>query len=192
MPEHVAQSVRMFSVDPSKGLNEKKGDYSSICCLMQTQELKYVDADLARRPPGQIVEDLFRFCDEPHHRIRSGDLIGMESTAFQEVMHNLVMQYAVDHPDYALSRYLMSGNILIPVQDMLKKEMRIRRLDGPLRRREFRFMDNPGTSLLLSQLRNFDGIPGEGKHDDGPDSLDMCQQMPVYLHGYYERLREKK
>ncbi len=192
MPEHVTQSVRMFSVDPSKGRNEKKGDYSSICCLMQTRELKYVDADLARRPPGQIVEDLFRFCDEPHHRIRSGDLIGMESTAFQEIMHNLVMQYAADHPEYALSRYLRSGNILIPVQDMLKKEMRIRRLDGPLKRREFRFMDNPGTSLLLSQLRNFDGIPGEGKHDDGPDSLDMCQQMPTYLHNYYERLREKK
>ena len=189
-PEQVTDSVRMFAVDPSKGRSERKGDYSSICCLMQTRELKYINADLARRPPGQIVEDLFRFCDDPMHRIRSGDLIGMEATAFQEVMQNLVMQYAVDHPDMALSKYLMAGNVLIPVKDMLKKEMRIRRLDGPLRRREMRFMDNPGTQLLLSQLRNFDGIPGEGKHDDGPDSLDMCQNLPVYLDRYYEDLRE--
>ena len=189
-PQHSRQSVRMFSVDPSKGRDVKRGDYSSICCLMQTEHLKFVDADLARRPPGQIVEDLFRFCDDPKHMIRSGDLIGIEATAFQEIMSNLILQYAADHPDFALSKYLRTGNVLIPVRDMLKKEMRIRRLDGPLRRREFRFLNNPGTQLLLSQLRQFDGKAAASQHDDGPDSLDMCQQLPIQLERYYEELRK--
>jgi hypothetical protein len=181
----------MFAVDPSKGKNEKSGDYSAIVCLTQTRELKYVDADLARRPPGQIVEDLFRFCEDPLHRVRSGDLVGIEATAFQEVMRDLVYQYAADHSQMALSQYLLSGNPLIPVKDMLKKEMRIRRLDGPIRRRELRFLDTPGTLLLLSQLRNFDGIPARGKHDDGPDALDQCQQLPLALQRYWEEMRKQ-
>ena len=189
--EHAGDSVRMFAVDPSKGKNEKSGDYSAIVCLTQTRELKYVDADLARRPPGQIVEDLFRFCEDPLHRVRSGDLVGIEATAFQEVMRDLVYQYAADHSQMALSQYLLSGNPLIPVKDMLKKEMRIRRLDGPIRRRELRFLDTPGTLLLLSQLRNFDGIPARGKHDDGPDALDQCQQLPLALQRYWEEMRKQ-
>ena len=188
----VRRCVRMFTVDASKGKKQSSGDYSSIVCLCQTEDLKYVDADLKRRPPGQIVEDLFLFTDQDHHKIRSGDLIGIESLQFQEIFVNLIMQYASTHPEYALSKYLSMGNIIIPVEDMLKKEMRIRRLDGPIRKREFRFVDNPGTSILLSQLRTWDGIPGKGKHDDGPDSLDMAQQLPVHLSKYYDNLRKKK
>ena len=187
---HVGDSVRMFAVDPSKGRSEKTGDYSAIVCLMQTSELKFVDADMCRRPPGQIVEDLFRFCEDPLHRVRSGDMVGMEATAFQEVMRDLVYQYAADHREMALSQWLLAGNPLIPVKDMLKKEMRIRRLDGPIRRRELRFLDTPGGRLLLSQLRNFDGIPGRGKHDDGPDALDQAQQMPLHLQRYYDEMRK--
>jgi hypothetical protein len=73
---------------------------------------------------------------------------------------------------------------------MLKKEMRIRRLDGPLRRREFRYIENPSTSLLLNQFRNWDGIPGVGKHDDAIDALDMALQLPRHLERYYEELRK--
>lgn len=190
--EHHTDSVRMFAVDPSKGRDTRRGDYSSICCLMQTARpaLKFVDADLKRRPPGQIVEDLFRFCEDPLHRIRGGDLIGIEAVAFQEILHDLIMQYAADHLDCALSKFLRSGNVLIPIRDTLPKHMRIRRLDGPLRRREFRFLNNPGTDLLLSQLRTFDGKAGKDQHDDGPDSLDMCQQLPLALERHYEELRK--
>ena len=192
VPKHANDIVRMFAIDGSKGKHQHKGDYSSIVCIAQTPELKYIDADIKRRPPGQIVEDVFQFTNQDHHRIRSGDLIGIEALQFQEIFINLIMQYAADHPDYALSKYLRSGGIIIPVMDNLKKEMRIRRLDGPLRRREFRFLDNPDTMLLVSQLRNWDGIPGVNKHDDGPDSLDMAQQLPGHLERYYEELRKKK
>jgi len=191
LPQHANDIVRMFAIDGSKGRHQHKGDYSSIVCVAQTAELKFVDADVKRRSPGQIVEDVFQFTNQEHHRIRSGDLIGIEALQFQEIFINLIMQYASDHADYALSKYLRSGGIIIPVQDMLKKEMRIRRLDGPIRRREFRFLDNPDTMLMLSQLRNWDGIPGVNKHDDGPDSLDMALQLPGHLEKYYEELRKK-
>jgi len=191
-PSHVGESIRIFAVDPSKGKSEREGDYSAIVCLMQHGDLKYVDGDLRRRPVGEIVEDLFLFCDKEEHRIRTGDLIGLETVAFQEVMKDLIHRYAADHPEYALSQYLLSGGRIIGVQDTLKKEMRIRRLDGPIRGRRFRFLNNPGTSLLLSQLRSFDGIPGKGKHDDGPDGLAMCQEMPRYLEEFLERERRGK
>lgn len=182
--------VRMFSCDSSKGKHQHKGDYSAIVCVAQTSDLKYVDADLQRRPPGQIVEDLFAFCEQDHHKIRSGDLIGIEALQFQEIFVNLIMQYASTHKEYSLSKYLAGGNIIIPIKDMLKKEMRIRRLDGSIRRREFRYLENPGTSLLLSQLRTWDGIPAKGVHDDGPDALDMSLQLPSQLNQYYEDLKK--
>lgn len=190
IPEQANDVVRMFSVDASKGKSQKKGDYSAITCVAQTSELKYVDCNMERRHPSKIVEDLFLFCEAEHHRIRSGDLIGCESMQFQELFLNLIMDYADKHREYALSKYLMSGNIIIPVQDMLKKELRIRRLDRYITEREFRFLDNPGTALLLSQLKSFDGVPGPGKHDDGPDSLDMCLQLPGHLERYYQELRK--
>ena len=189
VPEH-HEVVRMFSVDPSKGKHIHKGDYSAIVCLAQTQTHKFIDADMARRPPGQIVRDLFEFCDQPHHRIRQGDLIGIESLQFQSIMRDLIYQHARDNPHYALSAFLASGGIIIPVEDQLKKEMRIRRLDGPIRNRELRFLENSGTAILLSQLKNFDGIPGVNKHDDGPDALDQANRMPIHLQTYYENLRK--
>lgn len=192
VPRHANDVVRMFSVDASKGKHQHKGDYSAIICVAQNSELKYVDADVKRRPPGQIVQDLFLFTNQEHHSIRSGDLIGIEALQFQSIFIDLIMQYAVDNPEYALSKYLRSGGIIIPVQDMLKKEMRIRRLDGPLRRREFRLIENPSTSLLLNQFRNWDGIPGVGKHDDAIDALDMALQLPGHLERYYKDLRGKK
>ena len=193
IPKHANDIVRMFAIDPSKGRSVKKGDYSAIVCLAQTSELSYVDADLKRRSPSEIIEDLFLFCEQAHHRIRSGDLIGIESTQFQSIFRDLIMNYAATHLDYALSKYLMSGGIIIPVEDMLKKEMRIRRgLDKRLTQREMRFLENPGTTLLLQQIKSFDGIPGVGKHDDGPDALAMCTQMPRYEQEYWEKLREDR
>ena len=191
-PKHANDIVRMFAVDASKGKSEKKGDYSALVCLAQTSELAYVDADLKRRPPGQIVEDLFLFCEQDHHRIRSGDLIGVESTQFQSIFRDLIVTYAESHREYALSKYIASGGLIIPIEDHMNKQMRIRRLDQRIRQREMRYLENPGTTLLLNQLKQFDGIPGVGKHDDGPDALAMCTQLPRYEQEYWENLRKEK
>lgn len=191
VPKHANDVVRCYAVDASKGRSQKVGDYSAITCVAQTAELKFVDCDMERRHPSKIVEDLFLFTNQDHHRIRSGDLIGCESLQFQELFLDLIMAYAEKNSDYALSKYLRSGGIIIPVQDMLKKELRIRRLDPFITRREFRYLDNPGTTLLLSQLKQFDGQATKGRYDDGPDSLDMALNLPSHLERYYEDLRKK-
>ena len=184
--------VRMFTIDASKGRSQKKGDYSAITCVCQTEDLKYVDCDMRRRAPSEIVEDLFLFCNDVIHKIQSGDLIGVESLQFQSLFIDLIMRYAADHPEYALSKYLSSGNIIIPVEDALNKMMRIRRLDPYISNRQFRFLQNPGTTLLVNQLKNFDGTVSKGKYDDGPDSLDMACQLPMHLQTYWENLRKER
>lgn len=184
--------VRMFTIDASKGRSQKKGDYSAITCVCQTEDLKYVDCDMRRRAPSEIVEDLFLFCNDDIHKIQSGDLIGVESLQFQSLFIDLIMRYAADHPEYALSKYLSGGNIIIPVEDSLNKMMRIRRLDPFISGRQFRFLQNPGTTLLVNQLKNFDGTVSKGKYDDGPDSLDMACQLPMHLQTYWENLRKER
>ena len=185
--------VRLFSVDPSKGKQAKENDYSAIICTCVTSDLKYVDSSIAKRPPGAIIEDLFRFTNIPEHRIKSGDLLGIESLQFQSLFRDLIYLYAKDHPDYALSSWLRSGNVIIPIEDKLPKNMRIRRLDPFIRKREFRFVDNPDNGILLSQLKQFNGQTNRiGVHDDGPDALDMSLQLPVQLEEMYRREREKR
>lgn len=179
--------VRMFTVDPSKGRHAHKGDYSALVCLCQTNDIGYVDADLARRSPSQIIEDLFLFCDQPHHRIMSGDMIGIETLQFQELFRDAIYRYAADHPDYALSSFLLAGNPVIQIEDATPKPMRIRRLSSRIRNRELRYLQNPGTTLLLQQLKQFDGQQRVGVHDDGPDALEMATQLPRHLQEMYKR-----
>jgi hypothetical protein len=191
-PRH-REVVRMFAIDPSKGRLTKEGDYSAIVCLAQTADLGYVDADLARRPPGQIIEDLFAFCEQPHHRIRSGDMLGIETLQFQSLFKNMLLLHAQANPSLALSQFLLSGNPVIEVEDSLNKMMRIRRLDEPIRKRRLRYLNTPGTVLLVNQLKQFDGTPGKGKYDDGPDALDMCRQLPIqYEYMMDPELRKRR
>jgi len=43
----------------------------------------------------------------------------------------------------------------------------------------------------VSQLRQFDGVDRVGQHDDGPDSLDMCQQLPLQLQRWFDEQRKR-
>jgi hypothetical protein len=187
------RSFRSFSLDGSKGGKrgkQRKGDFSAIVCTTQHNDLKYVHASMDRRPPSQIVEDLFRFCQDPLHTITKGDLIGVESLQFQSLFIDLIMAYAEKHSDMALSYYLRTHGCIIPVEDTLPKELRIRRLDPFIRAQQFRFVDDYETNLLLNQLKTWDGIPGVGKYDDGPDALDMSLQMPGHLLAYQKKMAE--
>ena len=74
----------------------------------------------------------------------------------------------------------------------MPKPLRIRRLDPRLRARKFRFLRNPSNSILLMQLKQFNGRNEQGQHDDGPDALDMTLQLPIQLENYYKRLAEGK
>ena len=189
-PRQHQQQVKMIAVDPSKGRKTKKGDYSAIVCATVTSDLIYVDADLEKRDPTKIVEDLFVFCQR--HEIRAGDLVGMEALQFQSLLSNMIYKYAAENPEFALSKYLLSGNDLVESEDTTPKMMRIRRLSRYWAERKFRFSETPGSQILLAQAQTFDGTEREGVHDDGLDALDMALQLPVQKPLMYERRRDRR
>ena len=74
--------VRAMALDPSKGGQDKVGDYSAIVWVgIDRTGLIYVQADLARRPTSQMVADTVgRFRDfQP-------DALGIETNSFQELL----------------------------------------------------------------------------------------------------------
>ena len=51
-------AVKTMALDPSKGSDARRGDYSALVMLgVDRQGMLYVEADLARRPTPQIVAD---------------------------------------------------------------------------------------------------------------------------------------
>jgi predicted phage terminase large subunit-like protein len=59
---------------------------------------------------------------------------------------------------------------IYPVDNRVKKEVRIRRLTPWLSQGKIRFKaGSPGARLLVEQLRDFPNA----EHDDGPDALEM-------------------
>ena len=176
----------MFSIDPSKGRNQK-GDYSAIVCSAVTSDLTYVDSDIRRRPPSQIVEGPVWVLWHPLHRIgRGSDWDRVAAVPVTLPGHDL--NYAKDHPQMALSIY-GGRNILIPVEDPLPKPLHS--ATGPATAGRVPVPAESSNSILLMQLKQFNGrneqfsmrwagthdtlLPIRGKRlaegkDDGPDA----------------------
>jgi predicted phage terminase large subunit-like protein len=164
-------------VDKVEVMGLAYGDYSAIVSMaLDNTGLIYVDANMARRPPAQIIADCIGIVREfdPH-------AIGVETNGFQEMLvHQLFEQAAKD-------------NVALPPIEKIvhastsKKASRvIASLDPYLapNRREFRFRRSRGGALLLSQLREFP----KGDYDDGPDAMEMCLMVLKKLfHGEYEQ-----
>lgn len=156
------QAYRCLAIDPSKGRDASKGDYSAIVkAVLSSEGLLYVDADLERRPAEQIVQDAVR-----HYREFQPDAFGIETNQFQELLATMFSD--------AIDRVGLPGMPVAKLDNRSKKEVRIRRLGEWFYERRVRFKrDSAGALLLLSQLREFP----VGKHDDGPDALEMCIQL---------------
>jgi phage terminase large subunit-like protein len=147
---------RVIAVDPSLGAKTDSGDYSAIVCLGTADGLLWVEADLARRPPHQLIADTLQIADrwKPH-------AIGVEAVAFQSLLVNeIARQRRVPWP-------------LFGIKADGPKELRIRRLGPAIVRRELRIADTPGGRLLYRQLRDWP----ESDHDDGPDALEMALRL---------------
>lgn len=149
--------------DPSKGKSDKS-DYSAIIWLAKDRNNTYwVEADMEKRPVDKIAVD----CVSGYRRFKA-DGLGMEAIGFQELMVNLLSQEAERQRFY-------TGEV-IPMGDMAKKVVRIRRLTQHLSRHRIRILRNRGGKLLMGQLQ---GFPLDD-HDDGPDALEgairLCEQ----------------
>lgn len=149
---------KVVALDPSKGKDAKFGDYSAFVSLMVNQDgVLYVDADLAKRHIGIIVEQAL----EINGSFRP-DAFGVEVNQFQEMLADAIAQTSQE-------RGLMLP--IVPIDNRVKKEVRIRRLTPYLSRGLIKFKGGShGAELLVQQLRDFP----EGEHDDGPDALEMA------------------
>jgi predicted phage terminase large subunit-like protein len=154
--------TRTIALDPSKGRDADRGDYSAYVLLgIDSNGCLYVEADLARRPTPQMVAAGAELCRrfQPH-------AFGVEANQFQELLCNELA-----------SEFIHQGiGHVVPaaIHNHANKLVRIRRLSPYLSQRRLRFLRNsPSTTLLVDQLRDFP----TGMHDDGPDALEMALRL---------------
>jgi predicted phage terminase large subunit-like protein len=158
--------VKTLALDPSKGSDARRGDYSALVMLgVDRQGMLYLEADLARRPTPQIVADGV----ELYRRFRP-DAFGIEANQFQELLGG---QFEAE--------FRRQGVLVarpLPLENRVNKLVRIRRLGPYLAGRRLRFKsDSPSTRLLVVQLKEFPA----GDHDDGPDAAEMAIRLAAGL-----------
>jgi len=163
-PENL--QVKTLALDPSKGGDARRGDYSALVMLgVDRQGILYVEADLARRPTPQIVADGV----ECYRRFRP-DALGIEANQFQDLLGG---QFEAE---FRRQGVLAARPCLM--DNRTNKQVRIRRLGPYLAARRLRFKsDSPSTRLLVGQLKEFP----VGDHDDGPDALEMAVRLAADL-----------
>ncbi|MGQ9504230.1 MAG: hypothetical protein ACUVQG_03835 [Thermogutta sp.] len=154
--------IRVAVLDPSKGSDARRGDYSALIFLaVDGQGRMFVDADLARRPMAQMIVDAADWCAR-----WSVQAFGVEANQFQELLAEPLEAEFRSRGLVGFSPWL--------IRNYTNKLVRIRRLGPLLARRILRFRHgSPGTRLLVEQLRTFP----IGDHDDGPDALEMAVRL---------------
>jgi predicted phage terminase large subunit-like protein len=154
--------VRVIALDPSKGRDAARGDYSAFVLVgIDDKKVIYVEADMARRPTPRMVADGVALCRRfrPH-------VFGIEANQYQEL---LCTEFRAE-----LSRRNVEYIEPIPIHNTVSKIVRIRTLGPLLAQQTLRFlrMSQP-TRMLVEQLRDFPC----GAHDDGPDALEMALRL---------------
>lgn len=163
-PQHLR--VKTLALDPSKGSDSRRGDYSAFVMLgVDRQGTIYLEADLARRTTSQIVTDGVEL-----YRRFQPDAFGVEANQFQEL---LGAEFEME-----FQRQGMLGVRPWLLDNRVNKLVRIRRLGPHLSGRRVRLKaDSASTRLLLEQLKEFP----VGDHDDGPDAAEMAVRLAVEL-----------
>jgi len=151
------------AVDPSLGKSSRRNDPSAIVCLGITRKgaLYVLDADIERRPPNQIIEDVIQL-----YLHRRCILIGVEENQFQEFFKDRMSEVARERGFYPPIRGIRS------IKD---KELRIQRLQPQIKNGTIRLQKRHRT--LIDQLRFYPLTD----HDDGPDALEMAVQTAEHI-----------
>jgi predicted phage terminase large subunit-like protein len=151
-----------MALDPSKGGDGRRGDYSAYVLLgIDAAGVMFVEADLARRATPQMVADGAALCGRfrPH-------IFGVEVNQYQEL---LAGELAAE-----LERQQLGHIAPVGIHNAINKQVRIRRLGPYLSQRRLRFLaGSASTRLLVDQLRDFPAAA----HDDGPDALEMAVRL---------------
>lgn len=182
--------IAVIAVDPATGRKasdergSKQSDYTAVVMVGLSGGLIWVDAWLERCSPNDTV---FR-CYEMGRQYEAHAVV-VESNSFQSWFSNIADLLAHQHnlpplpivPVHhgghgASSPTLQSQRRSVGIVDRVGsgqsgKEARIQRIDPYLSAGKLRFLEGPGTKLLVRQLQMF---PDRGYHDDGPDALEMA------------------
>lgn len=159
-------TLRAVALDPSKGKDSRRGDYSAFAKLQVTDNVCYFDFDLARRPATEIVSDGVEILKE---FLPQG--FAVEAVQFQELLGADFLE--------AFERENIVGAPLYLLQNHANKQVRIRTLGPLLSQKRFKVKQNsPGASLTIAQMRDF---PDKGSHDDGPDAAEMAIRLANFL-----------
>lgn len=153
--------LKVIALDPSKGKNAKRGDYSSFALVgLDANGHYWCDLNMDRRSTDRIVSDGV----ELYRRFRPLRL-GVEANSFQELLVEDLLNEATTR-DIEMD--------MEPITNKVKKEVRIRRLSPLLAKRRMHFRrGSKGATLCMQQMKDFPN----GDHDDGPDSLEMAVRM---------------
>jgi len=159
-------SVKTLALDPSKGSDARRSDYSAYVMLgVDRRGVLHLEADLARRSTSQMVADGVAL-----YRRFQPDAFGVESNQFQELLGSEFQAEFQKQGLLAARPWLIDNRV--------NKLVRIRRLGPYLASRRLRFKSNsPSTRLLVEQLRTFP----VGDHDDGPDAAEMAVRLAAEL-----------
>ena len=158
--------VKVIAIDPSKGKDARRGDYSAIVSYGRDRRgVEYFEADLARR-------DVDAICHRAAERTVAfiPDGLALEGNAWQDLMA-VPLRAALQQAGATVGVTLLDNTAPKPV--------RIRRHTGPLAQRVMRFKaKSPGTALMVEQFRDFPF----GSHDDGPDAAEMARRLAIEIH----------
>lgn len=151
--------VQVTALDPSKGKEDKPGDFQGIVSVGYKNNILYVDADINRRPVPAMTERFVGMCGET-----DSDVGVVEDAAFQDLI--------IPEAEETAMQQDLSCPILPIGHEGKAKELRIRRTLGPYinRGRVMYKRRSEGANRLMSQLGDFPN----GSHDDGPDAMEMA------------------
>ena len=157
------RSWQFFGVcDPSLGKSNKGGDPSAILVGgidRETGILDVVEADIRRRLPDRIIEDIIAL-----HRKYRCRRWGIESIQFQEFFRTQLVKISA-----ARGCPVPAMPILNSTDKMLRIEgLQPHWVNGLIRL-------HPSQSALIEQLQFFP----QHTHDDGPDALEMLWRIAV-------------
>jgi len=182
---HFEPVFKLISLDPSKGKDARKGDFTGLLYgEVDPSGTLYIDDPILVRAPVDQVEDLTVAMMQQ----RQPHAVAVETNGFQEYVAQGI---------YAKATAAGLAAPIFPYENMRNqeqkispgpgkgKEVDIRMLLSPLlSRHDLRIRDTPQGRILGQQLRDFP----LASHDDGPDSLSMMVRLwQDLLHGAHHR-----
>lgn len=150
--------------DPSLGKQGRHADDSAIITLLRDMKggnLYILDADIARRKPDRIIEDILAY-----QQIRKYFRFGIETNQFQSFLKD-----ELERRSKAAGHYLRVEGI----NHTTDKLGRIQSIQPLVRSGTLQFSRRH--RALLDQLRLFP----KATHDDGPDALEMAVHIAQVL-----------